>query len=141
MSESFTAGLPPRDELTVSAGSAGMPSTSVASTGSGRAVSLAAEVLAPASCFPVAGAPFAETLPPALPSDTASSGLAGAGLRAGLLGDVMMSLVTVSSVMSADWLSWSSIRSSSVAREVTMVGEPPPRPPGLSVRLSKPSSL
>jgi hypothetical protein len=148
MSESFTAGLPPRDELMVSAGSAGMPSTSVASTGSGRAVSLAAEVLAPASasCFPVAGAPFAETPPPALPSDTVSSGLAGDGLagadlRAGLLGDVMMSLVTVSSVMSADWLSWSSIRSSSVAREVTMVGEPPPRPPGLSVRLSKPSSL
>jgi len=30
---------------------------------------------------------------------------------------------------------------SSVAREVTTVGEPPPEPSGLFVRLSKPSSL
>src|SRR5690242_3576976 len=121
----------PRAGPMVSAGSAGMPSTSVASTGAGRAGS------------PAAAAPFAVTSPPALPSEASSpdAGFAGAGLRAGLLGGAMMSLVTVSSVMSADWVSWSSIRSSPVAREVTMVGEPPPRPPDLSVRLSKPSSL
>src|SRR6185437_6729227 len=112
----------PRAGPTVSAGSAGMPSTSVASTGAGRAGS------------PAAGVPFAVTSPPALPSEASSpdADFAGAGLRAGLLGGAMMS---------ADWVSWSSIRSSPVAREVTMVGEPPPRRPGLSVRLSKPSSL
>jgi hypothetical protein len=35
----------------------------------------------------------------------------------------------------------SPIRSSPVALDVTTVGEPPPKPSGLSVRLSKPSSL
>jgi len=142
-------GLPPRAGPTVSAGSAGMPSTTVASAGAGRAASFAAGAApasaAGASCFPAAGVPFAETPPPALPSDTASP--TGAGLRAGFLGGAMMSLVPMSSVMSGapvistDVVSWSSIRSSPVVREVTMVGEPPPRPPGLSVRLSKPSSL
>jgi hypothetical protein len=125
-----------RDEPMVSAGSAGMPSTTVASA-------------AGVSPFPPAGAPFGETPPPAVPSDAASSGdpvlaeadvaesdLAGVGLpgawSAGCLGDAMMSLVCGS---------WSSIRLSSVAREVTTVGEPPPEPSGLFVRLSKPSSL
>jgi hypothetical protein len=120
----------------VSAGSAGMPSTTVASA-------------AGVSPFPPAGAPFGETPPPAVPSDAASPGdpvlaeadvaesdLAGVGLpgawSAGCLGDAMMSLVCGS---------WSSIRLSSVAREVTTVGEPPPEPSGLFVRLSKPSSL
>jgi hypothetical protein len=48
------------------------------------------------------------------------------------LGGAMMSLVRAS---------WSSMRLSSEAREVTTVGEPPLEPSGLSVRLSKPSSL
>jgi hypothetical protein len=69
-------------------------------------------------------------------ADVAESDVAGAGLpgawSAGGLGDAMMSLVCGS---------WSSIRLSSVAREVTTVGEPPPEPSGLFVRLSKPSSL
>jgi hypothetical protein len=120
----------------VSAGSAGTP--------------LAAAPLAGASSFPPAGVPFGETPPPALPSDMASSGeavlagavlagselavsvFAGVGLRDGCLGGAMMSLVRVS---------WSSKRLSSAAREVTTVGEPPPEPSGLSLRLSKPSSL
>src|SRR5690242_13063337 len=72
----------PREEPMVSAGSAGMPSTIVASAGAGRAASSAA------------GVPFTGTSPPALPPDASSpdAGLAGAGLRAGLLGGAMMSL-------------------------------------------------
>jgi hypothetical protein len=137
----FALGWAAREDPMVSAGSAGTP--------------LAAVPLAGASSFPPAGVPFGETPPPALPSDTASSGeavlpvsdlawsdlaaselagsvLAGVGLRDGCLGGAMMSLVRVS---------WSSKRLSSAAREVTTVGEPPPEPSGLSLRLSKPSSL
>ena len=69
-------------------------------------------------------------------ADLAVSDLAGVCLPSdspsGFLGEAMMSLVRGS---------WSSIRLSSVAREVTTVGEPPPEPSGLSLRLSKPSSL
>src|SRR6185437_7730563 len=50
----------PRAGTMVSAGSAGMPSTSVASTGAGRAGS------------PAAAAPFAVTSPSALPSEASS---------------------------------------------------------------------
>jgi hypothetical protein len=57
-----------------------------------------------------------------------------AGLRAVRLDAAMMSDGRVS------W-SLSPSRSSPSAREVTMVGEAPPEPPGLFVRLSKPSSL
>ena len=125
----------------VSAGSAGMPSTAVASAATGPP-------LAWASPFPRADAPFGETPAPAVPSGASSCDavLAGADLAAsdltgvcwpsdspsGFLGDAMMSLVRGS---------WSPVRLSSVAREVTTVGEPPPEPSGLSLRLSKPSSL
>ena len=139
---SASLGWGERDEPMVSAGSAGMASTTVAPAAAGPP-------LARASSFPPADAPFGETPPPAIPSDTVSSGdavlagaelavsdLAGVGLPSdwpsGCLGDAMMSLVRGS---------WSPIRLSSVAREVTTVGEPPPEPSDLSLRLSKPSSL
>jgi hypothetical protein len=118
----------------VSAGSAGTPSTTVSSP-AGRALSVAVP-LPEASCLPPAGVPFGETPPPAVPSDAVSSLAAGAGLAGCLLrdcrGGAMMSLVRAS---------WSSMRLSSEAREVTTVGEPLREPSGLSVRLSKPSSL
>jgi hypothetical protein len=117
----------------VSAGNAGTPSTTVSSAG--RALSGAAP-LARVSSRPPAGVPFGETPPPAVPSDAASSLATGAGLPGCLLracrGGAMMSLVRES---------WSSVRLSSEGREVTTVGEPPPEPSGLSLRLSKPSSL
>jgi len=102
----------------VSAGSAGTPST-IVSSAAGRA-----------------GVPFGETPPPAVPSDAASSLAAGADWPGCLLracrGGAMKSLVRES---------WSSMRLSSEAREVTTVGELPPELSGLSVRLSKPTSL
>ena len=119
----------------VSAGSAGTPST-IVSSAAGRALSVAVP-LAGASSLPAAGVPFGETPPPAVPSDAVI--VARGGSRLGLAacsvtawGGAMMSLVRES---------WSSMRLSSEAREVTTVGEPPPEPSGLSVRLSKPSSL
>jgi hypothetical protein len=142
-----------RDGPMVSAGSAGTPTAMVASAAAGRAVSFAAPAglplgeaslppLAEASLvtsipFPAAGAALAERPAPGVPSDSASSGgaaLAGADLAAvdvcgDRLGGAMMPSCS------------SSIRSSPVALDVTTVGEPPPEPSGLSVRLSKPSSL
>ena len=118
----------------VSAGSAGTRSTTVSSAAD-RVLSVAV-LLAGTSSLPPAGVPFGETPPPAVPSDGVSSLAAGAGLAGCLLrdclGGAMMSLVRAS---------WSSMRLSSEAREVTTVGELPPEPSGLSVRLSKPSSL
>jgi len=112
-------GLAPREDPMVSAGSAGMPSTTVTSAAGGRgpvaapfappfaAALLAGADLAGASCFPPAGVPLGETPPPAVPSDTASSGgvvlpeadLAAVGFRAGCLGGAIMSLVVMSSVV------------------------------------------
>ncbi len=149
-----------RDAPMVSAGSAGTPSAMVASAANGRAVSLAvvaarlplgkaslpplaeaslAEV--PSIPFPAVGAPLAERPAAGVPSDTASSGgtafagadLAAVGCCGDRLGGAMMSLVSASCS--------SPIKSSPVALDVTTVGEPPPEPSGLSVRLSKPSSL
>ena len=135
-----------REDPMVSAGSAGTPSAIVASTAAGPPLAAAGVPLAEASSFPPAGVPFGETPPSAVPSDAASSSdavlaradLAAVGLRGGCLGGAMMPLghVSWSSIGSSP-----SIRSSSAAREVTTVGEPPPEPSGLSVRLSKPSSL
>ena len=134
----------------VSAGNAGTPSTMVASTFAGRPLSCAGPAgvrlaaaglpLAETSSFPPAGVPLGDAPPSAVPSDTVASGggglaeadVAAADWRDGCLGGAMMSL---------DRASWSSITSSPVAREVTTVGEPPPEPSGLSVRLSKPSLL
>jgi len=118
----------------VSAGRAGTPSM-IVSSAAGRALSVTVP-LAGTSSLPAADVPFGETPPPAVPSDAASSLADGAGLPGCLLracrGGAMMSLVRES---------WSSTRLSSEAREVTTVGEPPPKLSGLSVRLSKPSSL
>jgi hypothetical protein len=120
-----------RAEPMVSAGNAGTPSTMVSSNAAGPPLT--------EESFPLADAPFAET-PPAVPSATASScgsvsteaDLAVAGLGDDSLGGAMTPLGGVSCS--------SPIRSSSVAREVTTVGVPPPEPSGLSVPLSKPSS-
>jgi len=124
-------GRVPRAEPMVSAGSAGTPSTMVSSIAAGPPLA--------EGCFLLADAPFAETPPPAGPSDTASSGSASAeagpaaaGLDDGSLGGAMTPVGRVSCS--------SPIRSSSVALEVTTVGVPPPEPSGLSVPLSKPSS-
>jgi hypothetical protein len=128
-SGSAPVGRLPRDVPMVSAGSAGMPSAAVASA-AGRAGS-----------FTVAADPPLVARPACAPSDTASSGgaaMAGAGLAAvGFCGDGLGGTTMPPGCASCS----SPIRSSSVALDVTTVGEPPPEPSGLSVRLSKPSSL
>jgi hypothetical protein len=127
-SASAAVGRLPRDVPMVSAGSAGTPSATVASA-AGRAGS-----------FTVAADPPLVARPARVPSDAASSGgaaMAGAGLAAvGFCGDGLGG-----TTMPPGCASSSPIRSSSVALDVTTVGEPPPEPSGLSVRLSKPSSL
>lgn len=128
-SASAPVGRPPRDIPMVSAGSAGTPSAAVASA-AGRAGS-----------FTVAADPPLVARPARVPSDTASSGgaaMAGADLAAvGFCGDGLGGTTMPPGCASCS----SPIRSSSVALDVTTVGEPPPEPSGLSVRLSKPSSL
>src|SRR5271165_2181902 len=156
LSGSFPFGLMPRAAPMLSAGRAGTPSAMVASAAPGKAASLtvaglplgpaslpplADASLAPSIPFPAAGAPLAAGPASGVPSDAASSGgpdLAGADLAAvgrcgDRLGGAMMPLGCVSCSLP--------IRSSPVALDVTTVGEPPPEPSGLSVRLSKPSSL
>ena len=127
-SASAAVGRLPRDVPMESAGSAGTPSATVASA-AGRAGS-----------FTVAADPPLVVRPARVPSDAASSGgaaMAGAGLAAvGFCCDGLGG-----TTMPPGCASSSPIRSSSVALDVTTVGEPPPEPSGLSVRLSKPSSL
>ncbi|MBV9207285.1 MAG: hypothetical protein JO037_18215 [Actinobacteria bacterium] len=106
----------PRDVPMVSAGRAGttgVPSTTVTS--------------APPEAF------FAGPGGPPLAGAVFDPSAGGAGLRARGHGGDMRPLGRVSSS--------SPVRSSPVALEVTAVGEAPLEPPGLSVRLSKPSSL
>src|ERR1039457_1860169 len=90
----------------------------------------------PAGASPVAAAPRALRSGPLPLAGTAGTGSAWAaffGVRRG-----------AAAMMPAGWVSCplpSSRSSSPPTREVTMVGEAPPDPSGLFVRLSKPSSL
>jgi hypothetical protein len=153
------AGWVPWDDPMVSAGSAGTPSAMVSSKAAAEAVSFAVAAalplaeaslppfaeasLVPSIAFPLAGAPLAERPPPAVPSDTASSGgaawpgadLAALGVLVGRLGGATTSPGRLS------WSSSTPIRSSPLDLEDTTVGEAPPEPSDLSLRLSKPSSL
>jgi hypothetical protein len=141
----------PRGDPILSAGRAGGASTAAASVTGVRVTSFAltsagppfAETsFVPSITVPLADAPLAARPPPAVRSDTVPSGdsvvavpdLGASGLRGARLGGAAM--------MPVGRVSWSSsIRSSSVVLEVTIVGEAPPEPSGPFVRLSKPSSL
>jgi hypothetical protein len=127
-SASAPVGRLPRDVPMLSAGSAGTASAMVSAAGR-------------AGSFTVAADPPLVARPARVPSDAASSGgaaMAGAGLAAvGFCGDGLGGTTMPPGCASCS----SPIRSSSVALDVTTVGEPPPDPSGLSVRLSKPSSL
>ena len=139
----------PWDDPMESAGSAGTPSAMVSSKAAALPLAeaslppFAEASLVPSIPFALAGAPLAERPPPAVPSDTASSGgaawpgadLAAVGVLVGRLGGATTSLGRLS------WSSSTPIRSSPLDLEDTTVGEAPPEPSDLSVRLAKPSSL